>query len=164
MKDQLSCIHEARCGVWWHELRSTSNESSAVIGRRAGWTGAYVRYVESGERTPPGTSEADRIVRAFHLPQSVIASLRAALSREELWWSWSEYARNLAAAVIDHAPVSPVAILSRNGESAAAYNLSNPAAWPRPAVVDLLCATIASLWLDEQGVEVRCIDGYSFRP
>jgi transcriptional regulator with XRE-family HTH domain len=153
-----------RFGVWLASARRQAGLSSAAVAARAGWTGAYVRYVEAGERAAPGAAEAATVALAIQdLPEAPPPHvLRGRLAREELWWAWSgahtRLARDLAAAVWGYDVLAKTVARSVQAE----YHLTaaeTPDQWPRPALVDFLCRAVRGVQLDDHGIAVYTTPG-----
>lgn len=170
-------LHRRRVGLAIRERREKAHLSAEEVARDTGWSATYLRYVEDGARTPPGSAQADKVARVLDLPPAAVGGR---LAMEELFWAWTapKESRGVWIALMVAQALSDdelVSILDRNEQplvrrgwkpAPPQIRLDPRAAlahWPRPALVDLLCAMSARMTLDDHGITIETPGGDSLR-
>ena len=58
-------LSRCRIGLAIQAKRQTEHLSAEEVARDTGWSATYVRYIEDGVRTPPGSTGAEEIAKVF---------------------------------------------------------------------------------------------------
>lgn len=162
---------QARIGVWMRATRERLGISAERLAAAGGWTAAYLRYVETGQRACPSAVDAGtlwRCLRPLGEARPSEHELFHSLAVEAVWWAWTAPHSILAAVVAGEAlTTSPgpnwAAIFDRNGYEPVTVDASGwpqVADIPRPVIVDACMAHIRSLTLGPSGTAVELWLGY----
>ncbi|MHB1957364.1 MAG: helix-turn-helix domain-containing protein [Sulfobacillus sp.] len=166
-----------RIGLSIRARREEQHLSAEEVARDTGWSSTYLRYVEDGVRTPPGSAEAEKVAKVVDLPPTTVGGR---LAMEELFWAWTapKERRGISTAVHAAQALSDdelLEILDRNnrplvrrGWQPTPVEMNRDprgtmAAWPRPALVDLLCTVSVRMTLDDGGIAIEMPTGSSIR-
>ncbi|MHB1952186.1 MAG: helix-turn-helix domain-containing protein [Sulfobacillus sp.] len=170
-------LSQCRIGLAIRARREKERLSAEEVARDTGWSSTYLRYVEDGVRTPPGSAETEKVARVLDLPPAVVSGR---LAMEELYWAWTApkehrgitTALQVAQALTDSELLE---ILDRNnrplvkrGWQPTPIEISRDprgtmASWPRPALVDLLCTVSVRMALDDDGITIEMLNGGTWK-